>query len=184
MLKSVIANKVPLLSYIANLYAAVGNVAEYTVNMLSPATTSVVDLDTALFAISNILIVTVCAASVFTFILTSVVTQKSLFQGKSIGFVELSSNEKRDILCKLARLDVYDNLFNDTSTKLRSLKSELNKYNIQLKKYDKYGKDSINIRLNINKKKNEINDKIKVLEEENIKLNEKMEEYKKIKYKL
>ena len=133
---------------------------------------------------SDLIIIKQKIGNIHDFILTSVVTQKSLFQGKSIGFVELSSNEKRDILCKLARLDVYDNLFNDTSTKLRSLKSELNKYNIQLKKYDKYGKDIINIRLNINKKKNEINDKIKVLEEENIKLNEKMEEYKKIKYKL
>ena len=59
MLKSVTANNVPLLSYTANLYACVGNAAVYTVKILSPDTTSDVDLDTVLFAISNILIVTV-----------------------------------------------------------------------------------------------------------------------------
>jgi DNA repair exonuclease SbcCD ATPase subunit len=118
------------------------------------------------------------------FIITSIVTQKSLFQGKSIGFVELTSDKKRDILCKLARLDIYDSLFNDTSTKLRSLKSEQNKYTSQLKKYDIYGKDIINIRMNITKKKNEINDKIKKYEQEDKDLNQKIEEYKKIKYQL
>ena len=121
---------------------------------------------------------------IYDFIITSIVTQKSLFQGKSIGFVELSSNEKRDILCKLARLDIYDNLYNDTSTKLKSFKAELNKYNIQLKKYNTYGKDIINIRLNFDKKKNEMNDEIKKLDKDNKELNDKLEEYKKIKYKM
>lgn len=121
---------------------------------------------------------------IYDFIITSIVTQKSLFQGKSIGFVELSSNEKRDILCKLARLDIYDNLYNDTATKLKSFKAEQNKYNGQLKKYNIYGKDITNIKLNFDKKKNEMNNEIKKLEKDNKVLNDRLEEYKKIKYQM
>lgn len=120
----------------------------------------------------------------YDFIITSIVTQKSLYQGKSIGFAELSSDKKRDILCKIARLDIYDNLFNDTSTKIRSLKSELTKYKGQLKKYKDFGIDIVNIRLNITKKKNDLNDKISNFEVKLEELNNELENYKKIKYQL
>jgi len=117
-------------------------------------------------------------------LISSIVTQKSLFQGRSIGFSELSSDKKRDILCKLSRLDIYDNLYNDTTSKLRSLKSESNRYTTQLKKYAEYGKDIVTIKLNVDKTKIQLNDKIKDVENNINKLNDKMEEYKKIKYQL
>ena len=118
------------------------------------------------------------------FIMSSIVPQKSLFQNKPIGFAEFSPDMKRDILCRIARLDIFDNLFTDTTSKLRSLKLELGKYNNQLKKYNDYGTDIINIRLNIDKKKEEVNKAIAKLESDNKILNEKMEEFKKIKYQL
>lgn len=118
------------------------------------------------------------------FIMTSVVTQKSLYQGKIMGFAELSSDKKRDILCRLARLDIYDGLFNEVSGKLRSIKSEINKYNGDINKYNTYGKDIRDIRNEINKKKTEIKEKIIILENDNKKFNDKLEEYKKIKYQM
>ncbi len=116
------------------------------------------------------------------FIITSIVTQKSLYQGKSVGFAELSADEKRDILCKIARLDIYDNLFTDTTTKLKSLKTEIGKYNSSLKKFSSYGIDCVNIRLNINKKKTEITNKIENYEKELEEFNNNLEENKKTKY--
>jgi len=118
------------------------------------------------------------------FIMASVVPQKSLFQNKPIGFAEFSPDIKRDILCKIARLDIFDKLFIDTTSKLRSLKLELNKENKKLKNYNEYGNDIINIRLNIDKKKEEVNKKIVEFELENKMLNEQMENFKKIKYQL
>jgi hypothetical protein len=118
------------------------------------------------------------------FIMTSVVTQKSLYQGKIMGFAELSSDKKRDILCRLARLDIYDSLFNEVSGKLRSIKSEISKYNGDINKYNTYGKDIRDIRNEINKKKIEIKEKIIILENDNKKFNDKLEEYKKIKYQI
>ena len=56
------------------LYADDGNAEVYTLTILSPAFTLIVSLDTTLFEISNILIVTVCAVSLLTFIATSLVT--------------------------------------------------------------------------------------------------------------
>ena len=118
------------------------------------------------------------------FIIASVVPQKSLFQNKPIGFAEFSPDMKRDILCRIARLDIFDNLLTDTTSKLRSLKLELSKQNNKLKNHNEYGNDIINIRLNIDKKKEEVNRVISELELENKILNEKMEDFKKIKYQL
>ena len=45
------------------------------------------------------------------FILSCIVTQKSLYQGKCIGFVEATSKDRKEILCKIARLDVYKYIY-------------------------------------------------------------------------
>lgn len=115
--------------------------------------------------------------TLFDFIMTCVVTQKSLSQGKCIGFAELSGKEKKNMLCKIAKLDVYDFLANSCNKSFTSSSLEIGKYNVLLKKYNDYGKSKDEINIGIKNKivefeknieKNENDSKIKIIQKEKL----------------
>jgi DNA repair exonuclease SbcCD ATPase subunit len=89
------------------------------------------------------------------FLITSIVVQNL-----SLGFVDLPDREKKDMLCKMARLDVFDIIMNSSSKMSLSLAQELGKRNKLLNKYDEFGKDISSIDKNINEK---ISDTEKIL---------------------
>ena len=118
------------------------------------------------------------------FIVTSIVTQKSLLQGKVVGFAELSAKDKRDLLCRIARLDIYDKMANDVDTKIKSLVRERGRHEKQLDKFKNYGVTAIDIKEGIMTEKKNIMDAIKKLENDRQELEKELELKRKIKYQL
>lgn len=94
------------------------------------------------------------------FLNTCIVTQKAMFQGKSMGFAELTGKERRNMLCKISRLDVYDYLSTELSKNLTTIQQNIGKNKTQLKVYDEFGDNYENIEKNIIKKVIELEQKI------------------------
>jgi len=94
--------------------------------------------------------------TIFDFLITCIVTQKACSQGKCIGFAELSSRDKRDLLCKIARLDIFDNLLNICVSDSLSLSHQLAKYNKNMQVYKKFGADKDEISANVKKQLTEL----------------------------
>jgi len=49
-------------------------------------------------------------------LLTSIITQKN-----SISFINLNDKDKRDILCKITHLDIFDKIYNEAHTEVRGI---------------------------------------------------------------
>jgi DNA repair exonuclease SbcCD ATPase subunit len=100
--------------------------------------------------------------TVFDFIISCFVTQKSMSQGECIGFAELNGKDRKNMLCKIARLDVYDYLSKIYSTALLSATQDIGKLKNLLNNYEDFGdkKEDIN---------NNLENKIKVVKEQLLK---------------
>jgi DNA repair exonuclease SbcCD ATPase subunit len=85
----------------------------------------------------------------FDFVISCVVTQKSVSQGSCVGFAELRGDDRKNTLCKIARLDVYDYLFDEYKRLLTGQGQLIGRYNTALLKYDKYGKTKDEIHKNL-----------------------------------
>lgn len=90
--------------------------------------------------------------SIEDFLMSCIVTQKTFYQGKFFGFAELTSKQKRDLLCKIARLDIFDCLYNLSSTRFKSISQHMAKYKKDFEMYDKFGNNVDEIKNNMNKK--------------------------------
>ena len=98
------------------------------------------------------------------FILSCIVTQKSIYQGDIINFAELTSKEKRDLLCKISNLDAYDYIYAKCSTGLTSMAQLYGKAEkALLTDYNEYGKT-------IDIIKNKLDELVTEQEEYNIRL--------------
>lgn len=75
--------------------------------------------------------------TMYDFIVSCFVTQKAMSKGVCIGFEEMTTKERKILLCKVARLDVYDFLSSECSTLLSSARIEIGKLKNSLNK--KYG---------------------------------------------
>lgn len=108
------------------------------------------------------------------FILSCIVTQKSIYQGDIINFAELSSKEKRDLLCKISNLDAYDYIYSKCSTGLTSIAQLYGKAEKAiLLDYNEYGKTIDDIKKNLD-------EQIYLQEQNNIKIKDIINElYKK-----
>jgi DNA repair exonuclease SbcCD ATPase subunit len=93
---------------------------------------------------------------IFEFITSCFVTQKSISQGKCVGFAELDGKERKNTLCKIARLDVYEYLSKIYSTAFLSSTQEIGKYKGLLNSYNYFGTNKDDIKTNIMKKNNEL----------------------------
>lgn len=84
------------------------------------------------------------------FINRCIITQQHIYKGQKIGFSYLTARQKRDLLCEISRLKVFDIIYDVCVRKLRELKIYIGKKN-KLDKYKKYGTtlESIDNKLNI-----------------------------------
>lgn len=85
------------------------------------------------------------------FIQLCFIPQKLIFQSEVIGFTELDGKKKRDLLCKICNLDIFDKIYTEcksltTKNKIKSTSY----YNILMKKYNEYGKSHNIIQKNLN----------------------------------
>lgn len=83
------------------------------------------------------------------FLMTSIVAQKSMCQGQIFGFAELDAKQKRDLLFKIARLDIFDKISNLSESKFKSISIILAKTKKKLETYFEYGNDKDNIKKQI-----------------------------------
>lgn len=74
------------------------------------------------------------------FIMTCLIPQKSIFQGKCVGFTDLTDIQKRDLLCKISRLDIYDKIYTECDKINLKQKKALGTVSNKIKQnYKKYG---------------------------------------------
>lgn len=75
----------------------------------------------------------------YDFVFSSIIMQKSMYKGKSIGFAELDSKEKINMLCKTAHLDIIGDLCIDLKSSLNTCNRNMGAIKKKLKIYQKYG---------------------------------------------
>lgn len=101
------------------------------------------------------------------FILSAIVTQKSMYKNKPFGFLEMSSEEKRRILCNVSKMDVFDYIYKEIMKGSNSEKKDLKKIEKEYNKYKMYGETINLIYERINKINNEIEYEIQNIKKEN-----------------